>query len=76
MVPFFSMMTVALREVFVVVPVWQIVLSAGIQTLFALAAIWLAGRVFRLSLLRYGKRLRLREILTRVETATSVGVRS
>jgi ABC-2 type transport system permease protein len=29
MVPFFSMMTVALREVFVVVPVWQIVLSAG-----------------------------------------------
>lgn len=76
MVPFFSMMTVALREVFVVVPLWQIILSAGIQTLFAIAAIWLAGRVFRLSLLRYGKRLSLREILTKVETATPAGVRS
>ncbi|MEA1976767.1 MAG: ABC transporter permease [Chloroflexota bacterium] len=76
MVPFFSMMTVALREVFVVVPIWQIILSVGIQILFAIAAIWFAGRVFRLSLLRYGKRLRLWEILTRVETSTSAGVRS
>jgi ABC-2 type transport system permease protein len=76
MVPFFSMMTVALREVFVVVPVWQIILSAGIQTLFAIAAIWLAGRVFRLSLLRYGKRLRFREIHTSVEAAKTAGVRS
>jgi len=76
MAPFFSMMTVALREVFVVVPVWQIVLSAGIQTLFAIAAIWFAGRVFRLSLLRYGKRLSIRDIFARAETAPSVGVRS
>jgi len=76
MVPVFSLMTVTIREVFFVVPWWQVILSTGIQTLFAMAAIYLAGRVFRLSLLRYGKRLRLKEILTRVETVTSAGVRS
>ncbi len=76
MVPFFSMMTVALREVFAVVPLWQIILSAGIQSGFAIAAIWFAGRVFRLGLLRHGKRLSLRGIVTRVGTAKSAVVRS
>ena len=76
MVPFFSMMTVALREVFVVVPLWQIILSVGIQILFAIAAIWFAGRVFRLGLLRHGKSFSLRGIVKGVETATSAGVRS
>ena len=76
MVPFFSMMTVALREVFAVVPLWQIILSVGIQILFAIAAIWFAGRVFRLGLLRHGKSFSLRGIVKGVGTATSAGVRS
>jgi ABC-2 type transport system permease protein len=76
MVPFFSMMTVALREVFAVVPLWQIILSVGIQTGFAIAAIWFAGRVFRMGLLRHGKRLSLSGIITKIGTATSAGVRS
>ncbi|MCK5635021.1 MAG: ABC transporter permease [Anaerolineales bacterium] len=76
MVPFFSMMTVALREVFAVVPLWQIILSVGIQTGFAIAAIWFAGRVFRLGLLRHGKRLSLSGIVTKIGTAKSAGVRS
>ena len=76
MVPFFSMMTVALREIFFVVPLWQIILSAGLQILFAIGAIWFAGRVFRLGLLRYGKRLSLRGIFKRVETVTSAAVQS
>jgi ABC-2 type transport system permease protein len=76
MMPFFSMMTVALREVFVVVSLWQIILSVGIQILFAIAAIWFAGRVFRLGLLRHGKRLSLRGIVKRVAPTTPAGVRS
>ena len=76
MVPFFSMMTVALREIFFVVPLWQIILSAGLQILFSIGAIWFAGRVFRLGLLRYGKRLSLRGIFKRVETVTSAAVQS
>jgi ABC-2 type transport system permease protein len=74
MLPVFSLMTVTLREVFIVVPLWQIILSVGIQTFFAIAAIWFAGRVFRLGLLRYGKRLSIRDIFVRVETATPAGV--
>jgi ABC-2 type transport system permease protein len=76
MLPVFSLMTVTLREVFIVVPLWQIILSVGIQILFAIAAIWFAGRVFRMSLLRYGKRLSIRDIFVRVKTVTSVGVQS
>ena len=76
MLPVFSLMTVTIREVFIVVPLWQIILSVGIQTLFAIAAIWFAGRVFRLGLLRYGKQLRIRDIFVRVKTVTSAGVQS
>ena len=76
MLPVFSLMTVALREVFIVIPLWQIILSSGIQILMAAAAIWLAGRAFRLSLLRYGKRLNFREIFSKGETTASAGVRS
>jgi len=76
MVPFFALMTVALREIFAVVPLWQIILSVGIQTVFAIVAIWFAGRVFRLGLLRHGKRLNLRGILKKAEATTSAGVRS
>ena len=76
MLPVFSLMTVALREVFIVVPLWQIILSVGIQTLFAIAAIWFAGRVFRMGLLRYGKQLSVRDIFGRVKTVTSAGVQS
>ncbi|MCJ7825358.1 MAG: ABC transporter permease, partial [Anaerolineales bacterium] len=76
MLPFFSLMTVALRTIFIVIPLWQIIVSVGLQTLFAIASIWFAGQVFRLSLLRYGKQLSLKEILTRVASARPAGVRS
>jgi len=76
MLPLVSLMTVTMRTVFIVVPLWQIILSSGLQILFALGAIWLAGRVFRMSMLRYGKRLSLREILTRVESKKLAGVQS
>ncbi|HUS84050.1 MAG TPA: ABC transporter permease [Anaerolineales bacterium] len=76
MLPFFSLMTVALRTIFIVIPLWQIIVSVGLQALFAIASIWFAGQVFRLSLLRYGKQLSLKEILTRVASARPAGVRS
>jgi ABC-2 type transport system permease protein len=31
---------------------------------FAIAALWLAGKAFRLGMLRYGKKLTLKEIFT------------
>lgn len=60
-----SVMTIALRSTFAQVPTWQIATTAAIGLVGGGALVWLAGRAFRLGLLRYGQRLRLREILTR-----------
>lgn len=62
--PFTALLTVTLRNIFAAVPTWQIALSVAIQTLCAIGALWLAGRALRLGMLRYGKRLNLREILS------------
>jgi len=60
--PLTAPLTVAIRAGFTVIPVWQILVSMGILTASALGALWLAGRAFRLGMLRYGKRLRWKEL--------------
>jgi ABC-2 type transport system permease protein len=64
--PFTSLMTVAMRNLFTVVPAWQVAVSAGVQTLCALGGLWLAGRAFRLGMLRYGQRLTWRKLIREV----------
>ena len=61
--PFTALLTVTLRNIFTAVPFWQVAASIVVQTVCAVGAIWLAGRAFRLGMLRYGRRLRLRELL-------------
>ena len=61
--PFTALLTVTLRNVFTAVPWWQVAVGIIIQAVCAIGAIWLAGRAFRLGMLRYGRRLRLRELL-------------
>ncbi len=63
--PFTSMMAVGLRNLFTIVPTWQVVVSVSVQTICAVGAIWLASRAFRLNLLRYGQRLTVRHLLRR-----------
>jgi ABC-2 type transport system permease protein len=63
--PFTSLMTVAMRNLFTIVPAWQVAVSVLVQVLCACAAIWLAGRAFRAGMLRYGQRLSLRHLLAR-----------
>jgi len=65
MVPFASLMTVGIRNMLVAVPWWQILVSAGVQTVLALTAIWLGGRAFRFGMLRVGQRINLRELFRR-----------
>jgi ABC-2 type transport system permease protein len=57
--------TLPLRLFVTPVPLWQISLSVGLLVVTALCGIWLAGRAFRLGMLRYGQRLRLRELTAR-----------
>ena len=63
LLPMTSILTIGIRSMLTVVPAWQILASVVIQIICAIAAIWLAGKAFRLGMLRYGQRLRLREIL-------------
>jgi ABC-2 type transport system permease protein len=58
-------MTIAMRIGFTSLPTWQIIASLVILVLSAIGAVWLAGRVFRLGMLRYGQRLRWNEIFRR-----------
>lgn len=59
--PLTSPLTLPMRAVFTDIPAWQLVVA--ITSLFALAifSLWLAGRVFRLGMLRYGKKVKLKE---------------
>jgi ABC-2 type transport system permease protein len=63
--PFTSLMTVGMRNLFTIVPAWQVAISVIIQTLSALGAIWLASRAFRIGMLRYGQQLTFRNLLRR-----------
>ncbi len=60
--PLTAPITLPIRVLLTNLPVWQIALSIALLVLFALGAIWLASRAFRLGLLRYGKSTTLREI--------------
>lgn len=62
--PFTAPISLPMRAALSSVPVWQIVFTIGLLFLFAIIALWIAGRAFRLGMLRYGKKLSLKEILT------------
>ncbi len=63
--PMTAPMTMLIRDGLTILPAWQIALSAFVQVASAVGAVWLAGRAFRLGMLRYGQRLRWREIFAR-----------
>ncbi len=62
--PLTAPMTIAMRIGFTTLPTWQYVVSLFLLVLSAIGAIWLAGRAFRLGMLRYGQRLRWKEIFS------------
>ncbi len=60
--PLTAPLSMIMRLSFGEVPAWQFGLSIGLLTLSALGSLWLAGRVLRLGMLQYGRRIRLGEI--------------
>lgn len=60
--PFTAPVSLPLRAAFTTIPGWQIILTIVLLITFAIAALWLAGRAFRMGMLRYGKRLSLKEL--------------
>jgi ABC-2 type transport system permease protein len=65
LLPFTSLMTVGMRNLFTIVPAWQVGVSVLVQVVCILGAIWIASRAFRLGMLRYGQRLDVRALLKR-----------
>jgi ABC-2 type transport system permease protein len=61
--PFTALLTLILRNIFTSVPLWQLGIAFALQVLYAVAALWLAGRAFRIGMLQYGKRLNWRKLL-------------
>ncbi len=55
--PTTSLMTIIMRWGFTIIPLWQIILSWGICVISGLVIIWVAGRIFRFGMLRYGQRI-------------------
>jgi len=64
LLPFTALMTTGTRNLFTIVPAWQVIASAAVQILCALGAIILAGRALRFEMLRYGKRLSWRTLFS------------
>jgi ABC-2 type transport system permease protein len=60
--PGMSIITMGVRSLVMVVPTWQVIVSMIVALASGLFLTWLAGRAFRLSMLRYGQRLRLSEL--------------
>jgi ABC-2 type transport system permease protein len=65
LLPFTALVSIGLRNLAASIPLWQIVVSAAVQIVCAAGAIWLASRIFRAGMLRYGQRLSLRGALRR-----------
>ena len=62
LVPFFSPILMMLRAAITTVPAWQMGLAVGLLGAAFLGMIWLAGRIYRVGILSYGKTPSLREI--------------
>lgn len=62
--PFTAPISLPIRAAFSTIPLWQIIITIALLIVFAIAALWLAGKAFRLGMLRYGKKLTLKEIFT------------
>jgi ABC-2 type transport system permease protein len=69
MFPLTAPLTMPLRMAFVTVPAWQIVVTIASLIILAALMIWLAGRVFRIGMLQYGKRVSLKQIFAKRITA-------
>jgi ABC-2 type transport system permease protein len=62
-IPFTAPTILPLRAAFTVVPAWQALTSIAILCVGSVFSIWLAARAYDMGMLRYGKRLRLTELL-------------
>lgn len=67
-IPFLTPTMMALRIPVQTPPAWEILASAAVMLVSIVAAMWVAGRIFRIAILATGKRPSPREILRWIRT--------
>lgn len=68
--PTTAFITIILRWSVTTVPAWQVALSWVLLVGTAILSVWVASRVFRVGMLRYGQRLNLAEVLAALRART------
>jgi ABC-2 type transport system permease protein len=63
MIPFFAPLLMYMRVLVDTPPAWQLALSVGLMVAAIIFLFWVAGRVYRMGVLMYGKRVTLPEII-------------
>jgi len=63
LVPFFAPITMLIRIVAAEPPAWQVAVSLCLGFATVAGMLWLAGRVYRVGMLMYGKRATIPEVL-------------
>jgi ABC-2 type transport system permease protein len=66
--PTTSFITITLRWAATTVPLWQLLVSWVLVVSAAILSVWLAARIFRLGMLRYGQALSLKSIFAPSQT--------
>jgi ABC-2 type transport system permease protein len=73
LLPFTSPVTTIIRMAFGTVPAWQLGVSLALLLLTTLFVMWASARVFRWSLLMYGKRPSLRQLIGIIRKPSGMG---
>jgi ABC-2 type transport system permease protein len=60
--PLTAPIAMPLRALFTTVPIWQVIVTVATLDLLAVLMVWFTGKIFRVGMLQYGKRLSLKEI--------------
>ncbi|MBE0697731.1 MAG: ABC transporter permease [Anaerolineaceae bacterium] len=69
--PLTAALTLLIRMAFASVPSWQIGVSGLLLIFSSIGSLWFAGRVFRIGMLRYGKRMGWKDLLHAVTMRSS-----
>ncbi len=65
MFPLTAPIALPLRAGFTNIPWWQITITIGLLVILAVFSLWLAGKIFRIGMLRYGKKVSFKEAFRR-----------
>ncbi len=65
--PLTAPVTISMRMAVAIVPTWQVITSSALLIICAVGAIWLSARVFQLGMVRYGKKVSLKEVFVKTE---------